>query len=61
MAPVCILCKQPISRFHLGRPIGDEWRHIPPCPKPSQRTSPLKDLEPLWRAATGLLARRRLS
>jgi hypothetical protein len=61
MAPVCILCKQPISRFHLGRLIGHEWRHIPPCPKPSQRTGPLLRVEPLWRAVTGLLGRRRLS
>jgi len=61
MAPVCILCKQPISRFYLGRPIGDEWRHIPPCPKSSQRTRPLKRIEQLRRAATRLLGRRRLS
>ena len=57
MAPVCIVCKQPISRFYLGRPIGDEWRHIPPCPKSAQRTGPLQRVSQLWRAVTARLRR----
>ncbi len=40
MAPVCNQCKQAISSLYPGRPIDHEWRHIPPCPKPAQRTGP---------------------
>ncbi len=55
MAPVCILCKQPISLAHPGKPVNDEWRHIAPCPKPAQRTGPLQRVARLWRVVTGRL------
>jgi hypothetical protein len=57
MAPVCTLCKQAISLAHPGKLANDEWQHIPPCPKPAQRTGPLQRVAQLWRAVTRRLGR----
>jgi len=59
MAPVCILCKQAISLAHPARPVNNEWRHFPSCPKPAQRTSPLQRIAQLWRSVMARLGRGR--
>jgi len=55
MAPICILCNQPISSAHPGKSFNDEWRHFFPCPMPSQRTNPLQRIAQFWRAVTARL------
>src|SRR5215831_7422796 len=57
MAPVCILCKQPISSANPGKPVNDEWRHFAPCPTPSQRTNLRQRVAQLWRVVTAWLRR----
>jgi hypothetical protein len=57
MAPVCVLCNQPISSAHPGKPVNDESRHFSPCPPPSQRTSLPQRMAQLWRAAKARLRR----
>jgi len=55
MAPVCSLCNQAISAFHPGKPVNNEWQHIPSCPEPGQRTGPLQRVAQLWRAVAAWL------
>jgi len=55
MAPVCSLCKQAISAFHPGKPVNNEWQHIPSCPKPGQRPGLVQRVVQLWRAMAAWL------